>query len=216
MLGTHAGRVPTRGLVAWRRASLRARVQRLARLRRAAAARAGAPIEPGERVLACGREVSGAMVVATGHALYRQDGHLGSGSWSRLGWQDVDRIGWNDDAHVLTLTRLRGTGPARMVLHLPSHTPLVELASERITATILASAPVLSRGRVCGQLTARRRPGDDHVRWVFALWNPAASGDPALRTRVYGAIAALEAELGLESRRAGGQPAEGRDHHAAR
>jgi hypothetical protein len=102
-----------------------------------------------------------------------------------------------------------------MVLHLPGHPPLVEMASERIGATIVASAPVLFRGRVCGQLTARRRPGDDQVRWVFALWDPAASGDPALRTRVSGAIAALEAELGFESRKAAGQPAEGGDNDRA-
>ncbi len=203
MLGTSAGRVSGTGLLAWGRAWLRACWPRLAWLRRTAAAiEAGVPIGPGERVLTSVWEVEGAMVVATGHAIYRRDGSPGCGSWSRLGWEDVDRVGWDEGARVLTLTRPRGDGPPRMVLHLPGHTPLVELASERVTSTILASAPVLSGGGVCGRLTARRRPGDDHIRWVFTLWDPAASGDPALRTRVSGAIAALEAELGLTSRRA--------------
>ncbi len=207
MLGTYAGRVSGTGLLARGRAWLCACRPRPAWLRRTAAAiGAGVPIEPGERVLASVREVGGTMVVATGHGIYRQDGSPEYGSWSRLGWEDVDRIGWDDGARVLTLTRLRGDGPPHMVLHLPGQAPLVELASQRVISTILASAPVLSRGRVCGRLTARRRPGDDHVRWVFTLWDPAASGDPALRARVAGAIAALEADLGLTSRRAAGQP----------
>jgi len=173
MLGTYVGRVSGTRLLTWGRAWLRACRLRLAWLRRTAAAmEAGVPIEPRERVLASVREVGGTMVVATGHAIYRQDGHPGSGSWSRLGWEDVDRIGWDDGARVLTLTRLRGDGPPRMVLHLPGQAPLVELASERVTSTILAGAPVLSGGRVCGRLTERRRPGDDHVRWVFTLWIP--------------------------------------------
>jgi hypothetical protein len=204
MLGTYAGRVSGTGLLAWGRAWLRACRPRLAWLRRTAAAiEAGVPIEPGERVLTSVCEVDVAMVVATGHAIYRRDGSPGCGSWSRLGWEDVDRVCWDEGACVLTLTR-PGDGPPHMVLHLPGHTMLVELASELVTSTIVANAPVLSGGRVCGRLTARRRPGNDHVRWVFTLWDPAASGDPALRTRVSGAIAALEAELGLTSRRAAG------------
>ncbi len=199
MLGTHAEHATGYGLPAWLRASLHAWAPRLARLRKTAAAiEAGAPIEPGERVLASAREMSGAMVVATGHAVYRQD-QQGAGSWSRLGWEDVGRVGWDDRAHVLTLTRLRGDGPPDMVLRLPGRAPFAGLASERVTSTVLASAPVLSGGRVCGRLTARRRPGDDHVRWVLALTDPAAAGDPALRARVSGAIAVLEAELGIQS-----------------
>ena len=92
--------------MAWGWAWLRACARRVSRLRGTARpVQAPAPIEPGERVLASGRDVSGAMVVATGLAVYRHDGHPGSGTWSRLGWEDVDRMGWDDDAHVLTLTR---------------------------------------------------------------------------------------------------------------
>jgi hypothetical protein len=204
MLGAHAQRVKGSGLPTWGRGCLRAWGLRLARLRRTAIAiEAGAPIEPGERVLAWVRQVSGALVAATGHAIYSQGEYPNGGSWSRLGWEEVDRIGWDDGTRVLTLTRQRGDGPTQMILHLPRHGPLAELASERVTSTDLASAPVLSGGRVCGRLTARRRPGDDHVSWVFTLTDPAASGDPALHTRVAGAIAALEADLGLVSRQSG-------------
>lgn len=202
MLETHAGRLDGQGLVAWGLAWLRAGVRRPAWLRRTTAAiAAGAPVEPGERVLTAVREVSGAPVVATGHAVYYQDRAAVGHSWSRLGWEDVDRILWDDGSCALTLTRLRDTGPLRVVLRLARHAPLVELASERVTSTTVATAPVLSGGRVCGQLTARRRTGSDQVRWVFTLRDRTASGDPALGSRVSGAIAALEAELGLVSRR---------------
>ncbi len=91
-----------------------------------------------------------------------------------------------------------------MALRLVRHAPVVELASERVTWTILADAPVLSRGRVRGRLTARRRPGSGEVRWVFTLRDATAAGDPALRPRVSEAIAALEAELGFRSGRPAG------------
>lgn len=205
MLGRHAGHATNPGPVALGRTWLRACRPRVAWLRRtAAAAEAGAPIGHGERVLTTTREVSGALVVATGHAIYHQDETAGARSWSRLGWEDVGRVRWDEGSSALTLTRLRGPGPPEMALHLARHAPVVELASERVTWTILADAPVLSRGRACGRLTARRRPGSGEVRWVFTLLDAAAAGDPALRSRVSGAIAALEAELGFRSGRPAG------------
>ncbi len=148
------------------------------------------------------RQVSAALVIATDRAVYHQDGR----SWSRLGWEDVDQVLWDDEPRALTLTTARHEGPSRVVLRLPRHAPLVEVARERVTATTLASAPLLSRGRVCGWLTARRPPGSDQVRWVLALQDATAAGDPALPSRVSEAIAVLEADLGLASRPPPGWP----------
>ena len=89
--------------------------------------------------------------------------------------------------------------PSTVVRRSPRHAPLVDFARERVTATTLARAPVLSGGRVCGWPTARCPPGSDRVRWVLALQDASVSGDPALQSRVSGAIAALEADLGLAS-----------------
>jgi hypothetical protein len=89
--------------------------------------------------------------------------------------------------------------PVPVVLRLSRRVPLVELAQKRVTTTTLARAPLLSGGRVCGWLTARRPPGSDQVRRVLALRDATAAGDPALQSRVADAIAALEADLGLES-----------------
>lgn len=116
----------------------------------------------------------------------------------------MDQVLWNDELRALTLTHAGPGGSSRVVLRLPRGYPLVEFASERVTATTLARAPVLSGGRVCGQLTARRPPGSDQVRWVLALRDATAVGDPALQSGVAGAIAALEVDLGLTSWRPAG------------
>jgi hypothetical protein len=205
MLGTPALRLAAPGLTARGRAWLQARVPPLTGLRKTAAAiAAGAPIRPGERVLTSVRLVTAALVIATDRAVYHQDGSGADRSWSRLGWEDVDQVLWDDDLRALTLTRAGRGGPSRVVLRFPRHAPLVELARERVTSTTLARAPVLCGGRVCGWLIARRPPGSDEVRWVLALPDVTALGDPALRSRVSGAIAALEADLGLTSRRSAG------------
>jgi hypothetical protein len=206
MQGTHAGRlVAAPDLVSRVRAWLRACVPpvRLNGLSKTTAAvAAGAPIRPGERVLVSVRQVSGALVAATAHAVYCQDSS--GGAWSRLGWEDVAQVVWDDQRCALTLTRAASEDPSPAVLHLPRSAALVEFARERVTATTLARAPLLCAGRVCGWLTARRPPGSSRVSWVLALRDTATAGDPALQSRVAGAIAALEADLGLES----WQPAE--------
>jgi hypothetical protein len=195
----HALRPTTPGLAAHGRAWLQARVPRPGGLRKTAAAiAAGAPIGPGERVLTSIRQAGPALVIATERAVYYQDGS-GGRSWSRLGWEEVDQVLWDVALHALTLTRAGHGALSRVVLRLARHDPLVELARERVTWTTLARAPVLSGSRVCGWLTARRAPGSDHVRWVLTVRDALVSGDPALRHRVSGAIAALEADLGLTS-----------------
>jgi hypothetical protein len=166
----------------------------------AAAVAAGAPIRPGEKVLASVWQANAVLVVATERAVYHQDGPGADRSWSRLGWDDVDQVLWDDERHTLTLTRAGLEESSPVVLRLPPRSvPLVELARERVSATTLARAPLLSGGRVCGWLIARRPPGSDRVRWVLALRDATAAGDPALKSCVSGAIAALEADLGLTS-----------------
>lgn len=208
MVATQAESIVGSGLAARRLAWLRSRLPRLEWLRKTATAiKAGAPVQRGERVLVLVSMTDGAIAAATQHAIYYcQDGQPGAGSWLRLGWEDVGGVGWDERSRTMTLTamtltRLGDDGPPRIIMRLPRRTPLADLARERVTSTILASVPVLSRGRVCGRLTARRSPADDRVTWVFTLQDAAASGDPDLSARVSGAIAELEAELGPASGR---------------
>jgi hypothetical protein len=200
MVGMHAGRLAGPGVVSRGRAWLRAWVQSLSMLRKTAAAVAeGAPIRPGEKVLISVRQADETMVIGTGHAIYHEDGPVAGHSWCRLGWEDIGEVRWNDEQGPLTLTHADHQGPP-VVLRLPRGAPLADFAREMVTSTTLARAPLLSGGRVCGWLTARRPPGSDQVRWVLTLRDAAACSDPALQSRVAGAIAAVEADLGLTSR----------------
>lgn len=200
MSGAHAARLAGPGSVTRGRAWLRACVLALAGLRKTAnAAAAGAPIGRGERVLVGAWQANGTLVAATVRALYYQDGSGAGSSWSRLGWEEVGQLLWDDDLRTLTLGCPGRIGSSRVALRLTRHAPLVEFARERVTSTTLARAPLLSGGHVCGWLTARRSPGSDRVRWVLVLQDATAAGDPALRARVAGMIAALEADLGLTS-----------------
>jgi hypothetical protein len=213
MVATQAETFAGSGLAGRVLARLRSRLPRLEWLRKTATAiKAGAPVRRGERVLVLVRMTDGAIAAATQHAIYYcQDGQPGAGSWLRLGWEEVGGVGWDERSCAMTLTAmtlagLGNAGPPRIVMHLPRRSPLADLARERVTWTILAGVPVLSRGRVCGRLTARRSPADDRVNWVFTLQDAAASGDPDLSALVSGAIAELEAELGPASGRSADAP----------
>jgi hypothetical protein len=87
-------------------------------------------------VLTSIRQAGAALVIATDRGVCGR-------SWSRLGWEDVDQVLWDDDGNALTLTRTGHRGPARVALRRPRHGPLVGLARERVFSTILARAPVL-------------------------------------------------------------------------
>jgi len=54
---------------------------------------------------------------AAGRALYHQAGQ----AWARLGLDQVGRVGWDEQRHVLVLTGLAPAVPARTVLHRLGH-----------------------------------------------------------------------------------------------
>lgn len=186
------------GFTARARAWLRAAFPRLPpRTRTSAAITAGAPILPAERVLTSSRDVAGSLIVATRRALYHQDRREPSQGWSRLGWENVTRVSWDDRRRILTLTGLRPDGTWRTDLRLPRHTALAELARERVASTLLASTTVRLGGRVCACVTARRQPGSGKVMWVVVLNGADGAGEPAIRARVAAAIATLRADTGI-------------------
>lgn len=202
MAVTHAGQATAPaahpGLTARARAWRRAAGSWLARRNRTSAAKvAGVPIGAAERVLTSGHDLEGSLLVATGAAIYYQDGRGPGHTWSRLAWEDVDAVRWDDRHHILTLTGMRAGGIWRQELALPSHTALVELARERLATTTLASAAVRLGDRVCARVTARRQPGSGKVVWMVVLNGAAAISNPAIRARVEAAVADLQAETGI-------------------
>jgi hypothetical protein len=202
MVVTNAGQVAAPashvGVTARARAWLRSTGGRQARPGRTSAATAvGAPIGPAERVLFMDHDLQGSLLAATRAALYHQDGRGANRPWSRLGWEDVGRVGWDDRRHVLTLTGVGPGGIWRKDLALPAHTALVELARERVTSALLASTAVRDGDRVCARVTARRQPGSGTVVWVIVLNDAADTGTPAIQAKVDAAIADVQAQTGI-------------------
>jgi hypothetical protein len=170
----------------------------LARRSKAAQARtAGLPIRPGERVLTLDRAPAGSLIAATAAAVYLSDqGELGR-TWSRVGWEEVIRTGWDDRRHILVLTGAGPSGRWRAELAVDRHSALVELARERVSATLLASAAVRYRDRICAIVMARRQPGSGKVTWLTLLNQAGDTEDQAVRAKAAAAIAALGAQTGI-------------------
>jgi hypothetical protein len=158
---------------------------------------AGAPIGPAERVVTVGSVVEGSLIVATTAAVYWQDGPGPGRAWSRLGWEDVGGVSWDEQRRVLTFTGVRPGGVWRKELALPAHTALVELARERLTSTLLASAAVRHGDQVCAWVTARRQPGSGNVMWVVVLNGACGISASAIRAKVDAAIVDLQAKTGV-------------------
>ena len=188
----HAGRM------ARARAWLRAAVRWLTRWSRTSAAiAAGAPIGHAERVLTTDYDLAGALVVTSRVALCHQDIGRPDRAWSRLRWVDVSGVFWDGQHRVLSLTGVRPGGTWRKELVLPSRTALVEVARERVTATLLASTMVRLDDQACAWVMARRDPGSGKVIWMVVLNGSGATANPAIGARVEEAIAGLQAQTGI-------------------
>jgi hypothetical protein len=196
------------------------------------------PTAYGERILARERDLWGRPIVATTYALYHYPGdylapgrhfagqvhehageHAFPPAWLRLGWDVIAKVGWDSVRQALTVTALPGRravallGPeATLDLYLVRRSHLVDLARDRVAATLVVSRriPVAEGGSVL--VTGRRRPGSTVVTWVvFSGVNGSGGGhggahhrpdehgaDPYLvRAQVQAAIRALRAELHL-------------------
>ena len=170
------------------------------RSKTAQAKTAGIPIGPGERVLTLEREHGGALVAATAAAVYLADQSEPGATWCRLGWEEVTRIGWHDRRKMLALTGAGPGGMWRKQLALCRHSTLVELARERVSATLLASATVWHNDRICAVVMARRQPGSGTVIWVTLLGPASDTEDQAIRAKAAAAIAALRAQTGIPAK----------------
>jgi hypothetical protein len=158
---------------------------------------AGITIGPGERVLILDRDPSGSLVAATAAGLY-VGGQDGQGhAWCRLGWEDVIRVGWDDRRGVLALAGAGPSGIWRKELVLNRHSPLVELARERVSATLLARATVRHGDQVCALVVARRQPGSGKVIWLTLLNAAGDTSNEIIQAEVAVVIADLRAQTGI-------------------
>ena len=164
------------------------------RRRSAARARAGvAPVKPGERVLAVALAERDELVVATDWALYHEAG----GSWTRIGWEDVGKVGWDAQRRVLALGGLTTAAPAAAVLRLARDWDLPAVASERVAWTCVLDQRLSLNGSGGARVLARRVPGQPGLRWVVIVDNGLDPGDPAFRAALGSALRDLRAVTGV-------------------
>jgi hypothetical protein len=169
-----------------------ARFQHLVRAARAravpAVAAAQLTFERGERVLSVGQGPDGGCaLVATDRALYYRAGGDG---WSRLGWEEVARVGWDAAAGRLLVTGLSGGAPSRIAVPLRRRGTVLELAAERVSHSRLGRWDLLVAGTRRVLVEARRRPATGELLWVVL------SGDCDAGS-IQGAIRRLGADLGI-------------------
>lgn len=153
--------------------------------------------ERGERVLAVGRDPAGGYaLIATDRALHHQD--LAGDGWSRLGWEQMARVGWDAAGGQLVIVGMSGIAPPRTVIPLRDRRTVPELVQEQITHTRLGRwyVPIAGTHRVL--IEARLRPGTGEPLWFVAAdadGHDHDSGD--VGRQVERAIARLCADLGL-------------------
>jgi hypothetical protein len=175
---------------AWAR--IRCRAEQVAGLvRTPTAVRATAPLEPGERILAFAHNLDGRLVVATERALR----HQAAGAWSRLGWEQVSRITWDDDRRTLAVTDTRSGRVTKIVLHATDGNRIADLGQERIGWTFLLSTLVPLAGHPPARVAARRQPGTGQIIWQVSLSNGSGPRDPELYSEITTAIAELRAQV---------------------
>jgi hypothetical protein len=167
------------------------------RSKTARATTAGLPIRHGERVLLLEHAPAGCLVAATAAALYTYGQGEPGRSWCRIGWEEVIRIGWDERHSALTLIGAGPSGVWRKELAADRPSALVELARERIGATLLASAAVRDGDRVAAVVTARRQPGSGEVVWVTLLSQAGVTNNQAILARAAAVIADLRAQTGI-------------------
>ena len=162
-------------------------------------------LERGERVLSVSRHADGGCaLVATDRALYHRTGADG---WTRLGWEQISRVGWDAAAMRLVIIGLPGVAPPRTVVPLHRRGSVPELATDRVTHTKLGRWHLLVAGTHRVLVEARRRPATGELQWVVISGPDAGAGvgagsgsddgDDGIGRHVERAIARLGADAGL-------------------
>jgi len=158
-----------------------------------AGARAYAPLRPGERLLAVACGVGGGLLAATDWALYYQADQ----AWARLGWEQLGRVDWDEQRHVLVLTGLTRAVAARTVLRLAKDWGLPAVAAERVGWVKVVDQRISLNGGAGARVVARRLPSDARVTWLVILDSGLDPGDPGVRAGLESALTGLRAVTGV-------------------
>ena len=134
------------------------------------------------------------MLAATDRALYHQAGK----AWARLGWEQVGRVGWDEQRHILMLTGLPPAVPARTVLRLARDWRLPAVAAERVSWTMLVDQRITLGADAGARAVARRLPGGAQVTWLVILDHGLNPAGPGVRAELESALTELRSTTGVE------------------
>ena len=131
-------------------------------------AEAVAQLEPGERVLTWGRTDEGAAVVATQRGIWVP----GADGYRRVGWHQIDKAGWAEEALTLTEGRVIDGEPTfvedlparQWRLPEPGDIPKVVRARVNRSVAVTEHHDLRPGGGV--RIVARRVSGRDGLTWM--------------------------------------------------
>jgi hypothetical protein len=159
-----------------------------------AQAQAQVRTQPGERLLAVACGAGSELLAATDRALYHRAGQ----PWTRLGWEEVGRVDWDEQRRILMLTGLTPPAPARTVLGLAREWGLPAVAAERAGSAKVVDQRISLNGGAAARVVAQRRPGGPGVAWLVVLDHGLDPADPQLRAELESALTTLRAQTGVE------------------
>lgn len=176
-----------------------------ARLRRAERVHPDVVVGRGERRLATGYAPDGTVVlVATDAALHHRAGVAG---WSRLGWERVGGVAWDDETGCVAIFGMPGAGERTAVLRLRDRGMLPELAAERVAHTRLGCRQATLDGHGRLFVEVRRRPRTGELVWWavsdggFACAGPGEAGPcgcpRGIREQIDAVVVGLRDDLGV-------------------
>ncbi|MGH1562533.1 hypothetical protein [Mumia sp. DW29H23] len=152
--------------------------------------------EHGERVLAAQQDVRGEWQVGTDAAL-----HLGAGEGARrrIPWEQVETLAWDAEASTVTVATVEEGALRREVVAFEGPGRLIELARERVDASIVAQAhEKVGGGRDTVTVVARRSPTRrGPITFSYVLDRGLSSDDAAVQEATARALAVVRSDLGL-------------------
>lgn len=152
--------------------------------------------QSGERVLSVRHDPDGdCALVASDRALYHRDAGHG---WSRLGWEQINRVIWDEAAGQLLIHGLDGLAPSHTVVPLRDRGTLPELAKERTTHTRLGRWRLQLTGSHFAVVEVRRLPGTGELVWaVISASDGLDTAGAGATADIARAVARLGERLGV-------------------
>lgn len=154
-----------------------------------------------ENVLAAVQLLDGSWVAGSRAALYLPTETEGAVAVRRVGWEKIERAGWDSEESILRVYETTAFGTPLRATELKVDDPgrFGQLLRERIDASVLVQRHVPLAGKKGVRVVGRRNPSepDAAISWNFVLDKGLEPTDPGLIERAEAALAAVRDEFGI-------------------